>query len=588
MKATSCEHCRKSKKGCTRELGGCSGCRTRGIPCIYPEQTVRAIGAFKGPPFCILSPNIGTNQIADDINSWNTPVWESIGNEGSPLKQIIKAMEAPMIFDVHHDEWILQDPDLMPTWRDFECVHTFFTMMSGGPRAGGMMDSFDTSNFLLTFFQQPPSFRLVITAIAAYYLGANASEESYLLFFKRARKAVILAANKPSVSNARAYYWIFVCSKIMSKKELGLPFLIMAVDMLKTLQLDIDPDDLPWLCGLQLTEIEIEERRRLYWNVKQILEIERSLSLELGLPELSFGYVKPMRPIPGTFRAVDSLQLFCKIRESIVSIKEHHLCAPKSCRDLLFSAAEVNLHLQLISTQSEIPNDYLLMKGIDFERVERLYNPVTALYLVWMNFDLYAAVVMLHRSKLYLSALDCCVPSRLNSSTHEIITLAIKETLNATQNMINCVSLLANLTEERRRGITMNMLLLYPIFEAAISAWFLTCRMNEQWRSLVPIPVEDLQNGVAQFLNLGQNTKEGKSGPILPIMKAMLQEMTGIQDQTQWIDSHGISNMTNAVEEPLAFMGLLGLEVKGGLRWQGKKEENWRGFWTENRRITDI
>ncbi|KAJ3084052.1 hypothetical protein HDU99_003792 [Rhizoclosmatium hyalinum] len=574
-KATSCYQCRKTKKGCTKEPGGCSGCRIKGVPCIYPSQTVKALGASKVACSATLSPQLPNNRNSEDaLNFLNTPDWDSVGNSirtpsseisaTAPLKQFITAIEAPISFDNYHDDWMIQDPDLMPTWRDFECVNLFFTNMSRNHLAAGMMDSFDVSTFLLTFFQQPPSFRLVITAISAFYLGASTSEESYLFFFKRARKAVILAANRPSVSTAKAYFWIFVCSKIMSKTELGLPFLVMSVEMLKILEIDRDPDDLPWLRGLHLTEIEMEERRRLYWNVKLMLDLERSLSLELGLPELSFGYVKPMRAIAGTFRNVDSCQPFCDIRELIIAIKKHHLLVPRSLQEIFLSPAVISLHLWLSKILSDIPSEYLLRHGTDLKRVESTYNPVTALYLVWMNFDLLASVVMLHRSKLYLSALDCFEPSRLDSVTHETIKLAINETLYATQNMIYCVSLLMNLNEQHRRGITMRMELLYPIFEATISAWFLTCRMSGQWRSLVPIPFEDLQNGVAQFLIVGQTTKEGRGGEILPVMKAMLQEMTACD------------------VEPLAFMGLLGLQVKGGKGWQGRKEERWRVFWKGN------
>ncbi|ORY49406.1 hypothetical protein BCR33DRAFT_713741 [Rhizoclosmatium globosum] len=42
------------------------------------------------------------------------------------------------------------------------------------------------------------------------------------------------------------------------------------------------------------------------------------------------------------------------------------------------------------------------------------------------------------------------------------------------------------------------------------------------------------------------------------------------------------SNVEEAKKEPWAFMGLLGLEVAGGIRWKGRNEEGWRLFWIRN------
>ncbi|ORY49390.1 hypothetical protein BCR33DRAFT_581623 [Rhizoclosmatium globosum] len=99
--------------------------------------------------------------------------------------------------------------------------------------------------------------------------------------------------------------------------------------------------------------------------------------------------------------------------------------------------------------------------------------------------------------------------------------------------MIQLVSFLFMLPEEHRRGITMSMLTLYPMFEASISAWFLICRMGEAWKKLVAVPTEELQNGMAQFIKLGETVIEGNNSPILPVMKAMLRETknrgTGVQ-----------------------------------------------------------
>ncbi|KAJ3287904.1 hypothetical protein HDU79_005334 [Rhizoclosmatium sp. JEL0117] len=278
---TSCEQCRKSRKGCTKELRGCSGCRSRGIVCKYPPGTRTLYGL---PALGQISNTEKAQVLADVFNDWNSPPQMSDRSSAivsnllhvPPLQHIIDAMESPLIFDDFQNDWILQDPDLMPTWDDFQTVHLYFTT---NPRALAHMAAMDVaaaSTFTVKnirySFNLIKSTRLVITAIATYYVGDAMTEETALWFFKRARKAVILAAERPSASTAKAYYWIYIYSKMMRKDALGLPFLKMSVEMLKHLKLDIDPDDSPWLHDLNLTEIEIEERRRLYWVVELMVD----------------------------------------------------------------------------------------------------------------------------------------------------------------------------------------------------------------------------------------------------------------------------------------------------------------------------
>ncbi|ORY49389.1 hypothetical protein BCR33DRAFT_734879 [Rhizoclosmatium globosum] len=176
----------------------------------------------------------------------------------------------------------------------------------------------------------------------------------------------------------------------------------MAVDMVKYLKLDVDPDDSPWLQGLNLTEIEKEERRRLYWVVKQMSDVERSISLEQNIPGLTFGNVKPMRPIPGTFGEVELCLQFGDLRDLMVSIKELNSVVPTSIEDLLLSAGCLSLEVRLAMIQANTPAQFLMAMTI---------SPVTFLFIIYMNFDIPAAKVTLSRPKLYLSALNSFDPT---------------------------------------------------------------------------------------------------------------------------------------------------------------------------------
>ncbi|KAJ3068919.1 hypothetical protein HDU99_003072, partial [Rhizoclosmatium hyalinum] len=176
------------------------------------------------------------------------------------ITQFMQAIEAP-ILESNHDNWYMEDPDLMPTMEDFDCVLMFVTTNS---RVSTLQFTMDVNGFMMKFFTQPPSLRVVVCAIAAYF-SQTISDEAALWFFKRARKAVILAADKPSAATVKAFYWIYVYSQVMKKDQLGLPFLIMAVNLVPLLQLDVDPDELPHLFGS--SEIEKEERRRITWSL---------------------------------------------------------------------------------------------------------------------------------------------------------------------------------------------------------------------------------------------------------------------------------------------------------------------------------
>ncbi|ORY49431.1 hypothetical protein BCR33DRAFT_582776 [Rhizoclosmatium globosum] len=195
-RATSCQECQKRKKGCTREVSGCSGCRSKGIRCIYPRHTQSSE----------LTPESRTAQNVPNTSNWNDDgllQWDPSADAVGPiavacpitpafaLTQAMTMLEAP-ILDKDDLDMALEDPDLMPTFEDFECVLTFMTT---NPRAGTLMVLMNVNQFLLTFFTQPASLRLVIGAIAACYTRSAISDDTVLWFFKRARKAVILAAD---------------------------------------------------------------------------------------------------------------------------------------------------------------------------------------------------------------------------------------------------------------------------------------------------------------------------------------------------------------------------------------------------------
>ncbi|KAJ3079228.1 hypothetical protein HDU99_000103, partial [Rhizoclosmatium hyalinum] len=67
-----------------------------------------------------------------------------------PIVRILQVLDTPLI--AKHDYWELEDPDLMPTYDDFQCVHGFIT---SNPLAAILLTAMDSQGFMTTFFLQP-------------------------------------------------------------------------------------------------------------------------------------------------------------------------------------------------------------------------------------------------------------------------------------------------------------------------------------------------------------------------------------------------------------------------------------------------
>ncbi|ORY49385.1 hypothetical protein BCR33DRAFT_581561 [Rhizoclosmatium globosum] len=174
-KNVSCRECRSNKKGCSREVDGCTGCRVRGIPCIYPVKTRNLhiqdnaaslisdkvsneeLGSDSEMQFhlqgssAVSGPFIQTSAFFEPASLPSPPLCKTVS---LPLIRIMQVLDSPLI--VEHDEWMLEDPDLMPTYDDFRCVHAFITF---NPRAAALMSAMDIQAFITTFFLQPAPLR---------------------------------------------------------------------------------------------------------------------------------------------------------------------------------------------------------------------------------------------------------------------------------------------------------------------------------------------------------------------------------------------------------------------------------------------
>ncbi|KAI9325005.1 hypothetical protein BDR26DRAFT_880245 [Obelidium mucronatum] len=178
---------------------------------------------------------------------------------------------------------------------------------------------------------------------------------------------------------------------------------------------------------------------------------------------------------------------------------------------------------------------------------------------------------------------------------------------------------------------------IYMVFEATTVLWFLYCRMKPvwwasisaaggggscgsdgggggrerpQWSSLRIWIVEMVD--LVKRVSVDMGSAEGTCEPLLFCMQAMLAEMDQMQlsgggaggaggagggnsgrgrgeeeDQDEGGLVLGMKLMAlgskvptmYGIKEPRAFLGLLGLDVSGGIRWRGCVEQGWKMFW---------
>ncbi|ORY44216.1 hypothetical protein BCR33DRAFT_850823 [Rhizoclosmatium globosum] len=459
---------------------------------------------------------------------------------GPAITQIIHAMEAPLL-DTHHEDWYIEDPDLMPTMEDFDCVLAFVRHNS---LVSTLKFSMDVHGFMMTFFTQPAPLRLVICAIASYFSG-TISDEAALCFFKRARKAVILAADKPSLATVKAYYWIFVYSKVMKKGHLGLPFLIMAVNMVPLLKLDVDPDEQP---HLGLNEIEKEERRRITWGLGFISHHEMSLNLpDCGIQVLLSHQVKPLRAIEGVFGSISSFESLCEVRKFMVAIKRYYANGPSSLQEIISSPSLVNMQLQSELLRSKVPSYMLLPLDSPSDMASILLKDIdpTDVFVLEVNLDHLVCTTLVYRSHLYLSGLKRFRPSQCTLSMYGTIMWAIKQSCSALENTAHIIKLLIEMPNHIH---------------------------IQEWRDVAQVKV-NLILDIAELLTgfvLKLMAERDISEPVGPVMEAMLREIrNSINDYNNEVGAGTVNcmdlNKTDFSQgEYQAYLGLLGLELADG------------------------
>ncbi|ORY44869.1 hypothetical protein BCR33DRAFT_784924 [Rhizoclosmatium globosum] len=610
----ACYRCRRQKKRCKpgpESAPACERCvRLGDTSCKYQEIPATA------------PENLHTARSSHDSSSPGLSIESQKPIHSiSVLDHVLTVSDTSLMEQMEFLEWTVEDPDLMPTVFDWQLVHNDLTKNG---TALPISFSLDGDSFLRTFFSQPAALRLTRCAMAAYTAIPPLAETVALSYYKRARKAVLQAIDKPTLQNVMAFYFINLFAQWNGQPAIGRPFFRAALDMLLLLQLDVDPDDSPWLFHLNLSDRQKEERRRVFWCCYWFLSVDQATTSDAVQIQLLTNRIQPPRPMEGIFKSF--MLETCKTYSFIAEIRRHHLKIPTSIDEILDSESCMTLNSHLIELHQELPVDSLLiaeqaevLTPTDYDRFIKqltLIPKENITHVLTLNLNALAGICMVHRLKLYLSMLKSFNPQLLITKTASLVSSAITQSLDAAHR-ISCLlvfyldivegSARDRLSPEQRIHFTpqlvVSQLNVYPLFEAMIIFWFILCRMDPVWQPLVVInamAVKDRLIGIVAFVKrvfaVEKNTP-GTMTPILTCMEAMMSEIENIYEspgrssykvqelelgmRVMALDGEE-SRECGETQEPCAFLGLLGVEVAGGIRWKGKSEEAWRLFWKLN------
>ncbi|KAI9339963.1 hypothetical protein BDR26DRAFT_861892 [Obelidium mucronatum] len=514
----------------------------------------------------------------------------------------------------------------MPTIGDWMLVYQSCT---NNGKNKPMFYSFDADNFLNSFFQQKPFFRLMRCAMAAFYADPPLPEIVAVNYYSRARKSVIHAmTEKPTYQTVQALSWLCQFLGWKGQPDLARPFLKTALDLIKALRLDIDPDDSPWLFHLNLTPRQKEDRRRAFWCVYWNATMERAISNDALDVPVTADYIKAPsavnEPYP-VFQDYTSVKTLCEIYSVIIHVK--HFCArtPKSIQDILVSDSVATYHTKMFHVHSRAPAatlhisdspEQLSPSDITRFRAQQDQSAQTGGSEILDNFmytvELLASKCVVNRLTLYLSSLKSFHPLLVPPNIHQQMVRAINEALDAAHRIVHLYAWYDNLLKTQTVSLSQNFGqdTFYPAWEAVLILWFASCKMDSAWWTVMGRQKHDwflLRERVVHVVLVMHKVSESEGGqevggvipPLLTCMKAMVYEvdshenaLLGLERTATHSDQQldqltlgmkvfsldGRTDEISLTKEPKAFLGLLGMEV-GGIRWPGPREDSWRLFW---------
>ncbi|KAJ3400700.1 hypothetical protein HDU80_006696 [Chytriomyces hyalinus] len=496
----------------------------------------------------------------------------------------------------------LVDPDLAPSYEDY-------AMLVAHQVANGGFINWDA--FMENFFLEPAPLRLVYCARAAqmYQSNLNLSEMEVLGYYRRARKAVQQNLDKPSLRMVQALISLTSMADDNGESDFADMVFEAAVRMMLKLRMDVDPDVLD--PSSNLSESQKDEQRIVYCFCAYLLKNKR---------------------------AVGKMPHF-RVQMPLNQIKmPHHMYAVPLLSEL--SPKLLQLHVQIASVFCRFKADEILMPSDgkrplahifkDFsERVSRKLLMIDKNNLVFASHEYFTAICLLHRPRMYLLA---HLPP--NSPIFQMYAQELETSLLEATNAAQHAALISTFQWLATKGLPPNEAWIQTVgsfevpqvfpawswdwadgmrfLEVATTLWFALCRVPAVWLNRIQFDRVAAQQGLGVILECCKTIDEGlrtgvdyMSGkesevrwrptlitPVVQCITQMVLEVAGVAGASvnsvevamsvmSISDEDGDLETIRTGDTPLALMGLLGVEIMGGVRWRAPYEESWRRYWIE-------
>ncbi|KAJ3294060.1 hypothetical protein HDU79_011497 [Rhizoclosmatium sp. JEL0117] len=535
-------------------------------------------------------------------------------NTPQSLQLQMQAMETSLL-DQEASNWEIQDPDLMPTVKDWNLCYRYLT--KGGTLPYPQSISHDAESFMLNFFSLPPVYRHVLIKCAVFAQVFLLREEA-LSYYKRARKAFLKIGFIPSMEDFHASLFAAHFAYISGQPVIAMQFLKSGIAMIKQMKLHIDPDDSPWLFHLNLSERQKEDRRRAFWtwfSIFNLLQAVCNHDTYLIDDVIECDKMHPPSqvydPYP-IFTPTPTRQAECRVLQFMVKIKKWFAVPPSNIQTLITDQHTSEYSAKVYSIQGSAPLEVVLhtqrLDAINQNEETTFINKIISSgdeRVVSMNMAFETAQSVIHRPILFVTSLKSHHPLLLSPIFRHPISNAITKCVEAALR-VSTLSELSKTLRKLKLELTPVNYSIESFFECFVVIWFVTCKMDPAWWEFTETRIHDavgLRMRLEDMAQSVRNLENGPAGggyftPILACMNSMLREIDHVHEFGRVSTKDGVSEIElgmrtvsiggvddiqeSQATEPYVLLGLLGLEVAGGIRFKGRSEDSWRLFWKLN------
>ncbi|KAJ3389754.1 hypothetical protein HDU84_008349 [Entophlyctis sp. JEL0112] len=506
-----CTDCRSLRKRCDRRLPECARCVKRGVPCSYRKdcesrnrpsastwEALPTMGETNYKPHPI-NPTKSRNKVS--------AISQRLSEAENHLSILASRTPASVSNNIQtpilEPGNLLESRDMLPTFQDWAIVCSYMTKSPYS--IIGILGGFE--ELLESFFSQPPHLWLSLCAVASQLQEPKLPEHVRYSYYARAQSALVKNFH---ILDFRMYQSLMIFtafSAASGNPDAGRSFFFQGIVLLLRLRLDIDPDDSPWLFGLNLSDREKNKRRTgfwvayHFWKISQIV-VGSPLRVQLKNDKVKFSrrfYAdSPFYDEYPERSEIATICYLCAILDVLESAATLYRIPPAAVTDLTESVQLNSVKAQLQSLKSQIPT-YMFLLDRSCDRTNDLFAFVSDIRMTEMKVAdvlttsllLHSAICIANRGLLFLTGFLPATNSDSVSNGHEAkILLALDESVTSARTILFLVSWLWNRSEScidgdfgrfRRRFWKMYAFYSMTILEAAIVAWFATCRTHPSW-----------------------------------------------------------------------------------------------------------